>query len=106
MGGAGRIAAEESLFIRLAVNVRLLQPGDEVLTRSQLVLPLDGKSYLLRRDALGASQILAVAVGSDRREGLIQVLTAGVSVQFEGAQSKCVSVPAEIKFANSCAVGL
>ncbi len=79
------IAAEVSLLVGLAVSIRLFNSGDQVLTCSQAMLPLDGKPNLLGGDALGASQAFAVAVGGDRRKRLIQTLPAGIGMQLECA---------------------
>ena len=105
-GGAGGIAAEVSLLVGLAVHVRFLKSRDQVLAGSHRVLPLNGKSDLLGGDNLGASQILAVAVGRDRRKGLMQALTGDVGMQLEGADLMRVPVSAQIQFANGGAVGL
>ena len=55
-GGVRRTAPEESLLFGLAVNVRFLHSRHQMLARPQSVLPLTGKSYLLGRNALEASQ--------------------------------------------------
>ncbi len=88
------------------MHVGFFEARDQVLARSDRVLPLDGKSDLLSGDNLGASQALAVAVGSDRREGLMQALTGDVGMQLEGADLVRIPVSPEVKFANGGAVGL
>src|SRR6185312_6667614 len=105
-GGAGGIAPEVSLLVGLAMYVRLLKSRDQVLVRSNRVLPLNGKSDLLGGDNLGASQVLAVAVGRDCRKRLMQALTSDVGMQLEGTDLMRIPVSTQVKFANGGAVGL
>ena len=105
-GSTGGGAGEVSLLVRLAVDIRFFNSSHQILAAPDGVLPLEGKANLLCRNALGAGQTFAAAVGRDRREGLIEILTTGIGAQLKVADFGRVPVAAEIQFANRSAVVL